>query len=467
VVGVSRGSGEWGGGGGGLAGWLAGLCVHVGREGRSPREGPPSSYDSKSFAILHAPHNFTRVFTPCTGPLDAHPRASKQALRAAHWNRAHFDLVQQYSFSDFLSRVPGTYTHAHERRQLQLHRPAIGSRPPSHRRACVCAHTPHPHARPKMASPPNSPLPPLRLAVVPSFAASAMAACSACVFTNPMEVIKTRLQLDGEGAKVAKSERQYRGIGHAFTSILRTEGLRGLQSGLTPALGYQVTMNGCRLGLYEPVQAVLREQLGVDTTHPAAKALSGALSGAVGATLGSPLYLVKSRLQAQSTVFKAKEAHAYAGVRDAFAQIYRAEGVRGLFRGVDGALPRVMCGSATQLSSYDSAKSFIGSGWRRDVVPAGLPQHFAASLIASFLTVTVMNPLDVVSTRLYQSAGRATHYTGPVDCLVKTVRAEGLGALQKGWLAQYARLGPHTILTFVFLEQVKPLFLAVPAFTVR
>ncbi len=54
-----------------------------------------------------------------------------------------------------------------------------------------------------------------------------------------------------------------------------------------------------------------------------------------------------------------------------------------------------------------------------------------------------------------------------MDCLVKTVRNEGLRALQKGWLAQYARLGPHTVLTFVFLEQVKPVFMGVEAFTVR
>ena len=73
----------------------------------------------------------------------------------------------------------------------------------------------------------------------------------------------------------------------------------------------------------------------------------------------------------------------------------------------------------------------------------------------------------MVSTRLYQSAGRATRYRGPVDCLVQTVRGEGISALQKGWLAQYARLGPHTMLTFVFLEQVKPVFMSVEAFTVR
>jgi solute carrier family 25 protein 34/35 len=125
-----------------------------------------------------------------------------------------------------------------------------------------------------------------------------------------------------------------------------------------------------------------------------------------------------------------------------------------------------MCGSAAQLSSYDIFKEILLQrereekllgGGRAIVVPTGVLQHIVASVAASFITVTVMNPLDVISTRLYQSAGVNTQYRGPIDCLIKTIRSEGVFALQKGWLAQYARLGPHTVLTFVFLEQLKPL----------
>jgi solute carrier family 25, member 34/35 len=134
-----------------------------------------------------------------------------------------------------------------------------------------------------------------------------------------------------------------------------------------------------------------------------------------------------------------------------------------------------MCGSAAQLSSYDMFKEFLqqyekdekrigglggGSGRSLFVVPSGVSQHIVASVAASFITVTVMNPLDVISTRLYQSAGVNTQYRGPIDCLIKTIRSEGVFALQKGWLAQFARLGPHTVLTFVFLEQLKPILSA-------
>ena len=95
-----------------------------------------------------------------------------------------------------------------------------------------------------------------------------------------------------------------------------------------------------------------------------------------------------------------------------------------------------------QLVSYDFCKQWCAAAG----VPPGLPLFFVSSLATSFVTVTVMNPFDVISTRLYQSAGKATSYSGPIDCALKTVRAEGVLALQKGWTAQYARLGERVAL---------------------
>lgn len=48
-------------------------------------------------------------------------------------------------------------------------------------------------------------------------------------------------------------------------------------------------------------------------------------------------------------------------------------------------------------------------------------------MVAGLVVTTAMNPLDVVSTRLYtQGTGSATRYSGPLDCAVKTVTAEGV-----------------------------------------
>lgn len=45
-------------------------------------------------------------------------------------------------------------------------------------------------------------------------------------------------------------------------------------------------------------------------------------------------------------------------------------------------------------------------------------------------------------------------YKGAVDVLIKVIRHEGPFALWKGFTPYYARLGPHTVLTFIFIEQL-------------
>lgn len=49
-------------------------------------------------------------------------------------------------------------------------------------------------------------------------------------------------------------------------------------------------------------------------------------------------------------------------------------------------------------------------------------------------------------------------YKGSVDVLVKVVRNEGFFSLWKGFLPYYCRLGPHTVLTFIVLEQLNRLY---------
>lgn len=45
-------------------------------------------------------------------------------------------------------------------------------------------------------------------------------------------------------------------------------------------------------------------------------------------------------------------------------------------------------------------------------------------------------------------------YKGTIDVVTKILRNEGVFALWKGFTPYYARLGPHTVLTFIILEQL-------------
>ena len=68
---------------------------------------------------------------------------------------------------------------------------------------------------------------------------------------------------------------------------------------------------------------------------------------------------------------------------------------------------------------------------------------------------------DVVKSRYmtqqFSPDGRGLRYASTLDCFRKTIQAEGLVGLYKGWLPQWLRIGPHTIVTFVVLEQLRRL----------
>lgn len=59
-------------------------------------------------------------------------------------------------------------------------------------------------------------------------------------------MIKTRLQLQGELAKRGTYTEKYRGTIHGFIQVAKHDGIRGLQKGLSAALGFQFTINALR-----------------------------------------------------------------------------------------------------------------------------------------------------------------------------------------------------------------------------
>lgn len=116
----------------------------------------------------------------------------------------------------------------------------------------------------------------------------AAAGCMACVLTNPLEVVKTRLQLQGELRAPGTYPRPYRGVLRAAGAVCRADGLRGLQKGLAAGLLYQGLMNGVRFYCYSCALAAGW------TGWPGGTVVAGAVAGAVGAFVGSPAYLVSA-----------------------------------------------------------------------------------------------------------------------------------------------------------------------------
>ncbi|XP_003228295.2 solute carrier family 25 member 34 isoform X2 [Anolis carolinensis] len=286
------------------------------------------------------------------------------------------------------------------------------------------------------------------------FVLGATACCLACVFTNPLEVVKTRLQLQGELRARGSYPRHYRGVLQALVAVGRADGLRGLQKGLAAGLLYQGLMNGVRFACFSHAEAHGWTQRRGGTVA------AGAVAGALGAFLASPAYLVKTHLQAQTIAAVAVgHQHNHQSVSGAFEAIYRKQGLLGLWRGVNGAVPRVMVGSAVQLATFASAKEWVRKRkWFRE---GSWMVALAGGMISSVAVAGAMTPFDVVSTRLYNQpvdeAGMGKHYRSFSDCFVQVCGKEGPLALYKGLGPAYLRLGPHTILSLLFWDELRKL----------
>lgn len=306
--------------------------------------------------------------------------------------------------------------------------------------------------------------------------ASIVAGCS----THPLDLLKVRMQLQGEGHAPPNPSVQNLRPALAFQSpaaaaaplprppppprvglvtvgvrLVRQEGVAALYSGVSATVLRQTLYSTTRMGLYD----VLKQKW----TDPATgnmpltrKIVAGLIAGGIGAAVGNPADVAMVRMQADGRL-PPEQRRNYRSVVDAIRRMARQEGVASLWRGSSLTVNRAMLVTASQLASYDQIKeTILAKGLMKD----GLGTHVTASFAAGFVAAVASNPVDVIKTRVMNmkvEEGREPPYRGAVDCAVKTVRAEGPMALYKGFIPTISRQGPFTVVLFVTLEQVRKL----------
>ncbi|CAN0416585.1 mitochondrial 2-oxoglutarate/malate carrier protein [Lampetra fluviatilis] len=278
-----------------------------------------------------------------------------------------------------------------------------------------------------------------------------LAGMAATVFVQPLDLVKNRMQLSGEGG----GAREHRNSVQAVASILRKEGVRGIYTGLSAGLLRQATYTTTRLGIY----TVLLERLTSDDGAPPnffAKAAIGMVAGATGAFVGTPAEVALIRMTADGRL-PLDQRRGYRNVLDALFRIVREEGVLTLWRGCVPTMARAVVVNAAQLASYSQAKQFLlDTGYVNDNIVC----HFWASMLSGLVTTAASMPVDIVKTRVQnmRMIDGKPEYKNGLDVLMKVVRKEGFFSLWKGFTPYYARLGPHTVLTFIFLEQMNKFY---------
>lgn len=286
-------------------------------------------------------------------------------------------------------------------------------------------------------------------------------ACLACLFSNPLETVKTRMQLQGEMLKLGSYDKHYKNVFNAFLTIWKNEGFTALQKGLAPALAFQAVMNSIRLGTYE---TLTKNDfiVGSDGKISFMRCIViGAFSGSIGSFFASPFYMVKTQLQALSTDSKVHGTqHHHLNESNSIFYIFKSmyskerlchnmfRSAMVLWRGSTAILIRTSVGSSSQLASYTITSDYISKKLKYE--NSSLVNKLISCLSASLFATIGMTPFDVVTTRLCNQSfvnGKPQLYHSFYDCLSKIIQKEGVWALYKGFGASLFRTGPHTLLT--------------------
>eukprot|EP00299_Pterocystis_sp_00344_P010710 c4866_g1_i2.p1 GENE.c4866_g1_i2~~c4866_g1_i2.p1 ORF type:complete len:307 (-),score=47.25 c4866_g1_i2:138-1031(-) len=210
--------------------------------------------------------------------------------------------------------------------------------------------------------------------------ASTVGSVVTCVVVNPLDVMKTRLQL---------RTTSYGGWAHV-TSFIRNEGARSLFSGLPVALLMTIPANIIYFTIYERLRTKFEASNKMNSTS--AVALAGACGRVAAVIATSPLEYIRTVLQAQ--------------LQDQAFDILKANlATRGwstLFVGLYPTLLRDVPFSIIYWAGYERGKHFAGRLLplrNFSTTTADAMHNFAAGVGSALVAATVTTPLDVIKTR--------------------------------------------------------------------
>lgn len=290
------------------------------------------------------------------------------------------------------------------------------------------------------------------------FVAGAVAGTVAAVVMCPLEVLKVRMQAASQAQQAQQAVRQgWRNsmniVGH-LRSMLRNEGIAGLWRGVGVHVAGVAPARSLYFGVYDHARNVLAAN-GINSSLVHMSAASAA--GMCTSTLLSPLWVIKTRLQIQTSKDVVLEGGArvvnYNGAFDAMRRIVAEEGYRAFYKGLSATYLGVTEG-AIQFMMYQEAKS---AARRRDISLTSFTL-FSMAAGAKLVATTLTYPHEVVRTRLRDRqmllAPGGPKYTGLRQCFRRIVAEEGVAGLYSGLGPHLVRVVPNAALIFLLVELV-------------
>lgn len=268
---------------------------------------------------------------------------------------------------------------------------------------------------------------------------------AASIVTCPLDVVKTRLQLQaGQDA----AGRAYRGTLPSLRRIVVEEGVRGLFHGLWPTM-VGLTLNwAVYFACYNTFKTKLANRHSHLTTDASLNHLCAAVgAGAVTAVATSPLWVVKTRFQTHSMphpVHGVKKPTVYTGVLRAMHKTARKEGIAALWKGI-GVSMFGLIHVAIQFPLYEKLKLEL----RDSSGQLSVPRLIFASAVSKVGAVAFSYPTEVIRSQQQHATGSLT-----LPNAFRSVYKDGFAGFYRGMSTNLLRVVPSCIITFLTYELV-------------
>ncbi|VVB16493.1 unnamed protein product [Arabis nemorensis] len=183
------------------------------------------------------------------------------------------------------------------------------------------------------------------------FVSGGLAGITAGSATYPLDLVRTRLAAQ-------RNAMYYQGIGHAFRTICREEGLLGLYKGLGATMLGVAPSLAINFAVYESVKSSWQSHRPNDSTLIVSLG-SGGLAGVASSTATFPLDLVRRRMQVEGAGGRARVYNT--GLLGTFKHIFKSEGIRGLYRGILPEYYKVVPGVGIAFMTYEFLKTYLSA----------------------------------------------------------------------------------------------------------
>jgi len=290
--------------------------------------------------------------------------------------------------------------------------------------------------------------------------AGGSAGCVEVSIMHPMDLIKTRFQLQSNELWCTNPKMQYTGIGDCMKKMYKNEGIKSFWKGIVAPLMVETPKRAWKFCTFENFKNALNYRGKDKQPSPLTYSMAGFLAGATEGLIVNPFEAIK--VKAQSNTSHASQAPSTAAI---VRQISLEEGwYRGILtKGLTATIGRNGVFNMVYFGFYHSVK---------DVVPvfsdptAEFCKKFTFGLIAGTIASCFNIPFDVAKSRIQgpqpQVASdikthdpiRKTTYRQTFVTMIQIYKNEGFFALYKGLLPKVLRLGPGGAIMLLVYENV-------------